>query len=504
MGDAVTKIIPTPRGDGRAMTELKPSTIGATYGVTPATTNVNFSYTGADWFGPLPPMRPTAPPEVAGRAWDFAPGYNLTTTPRANAPVSFATLRALAEGYDPLRLIIERRKDQISRLQWTIRVKHEGAGKRAKAAELTPAMRSLVKDVTYFFERPSFDFTFRSWLRALVEDALVIDAASCYCERDRSGTLMGLSPIDGALIKRVIDSWGRTPRPFPWNGEAFDWCGEQVTAQNFTERGFKYVNGMAFPPAYQQILKGLPAINYTTNDLVYRPMNLRTNSVFGFSPVEQIMMTVSIATRRSFSQLEYFREGNQPDALFALPATWTPDQTQRFQDYWDSLYSGNLANRRRMKFIAGDGRGYVPLKEPPLKSEFDEWLVRIVCFAFSYPPTAFINLANRSIAEEHTRSGEREGLEPLKQWAAELINEVISDEFSDAVEFAWVEEDEIDPEKQAKILSTLVAGGILSPNEARERLGEEPDASPAASRLAIKTSTGLVPIDGSNTMEDDT
>lgn len=208
--------------------------------------------------------------------------------------------------------------------------------------------------------------------------------------------------------------------------------GEAVTASNFEQLGFKVEGGLVYPPAFQQILKGLPAVNYTSRDLIYRPMNLRTNKAYGLSPVEQVVATVNIAMRRTMSQLDYFKAGNQPDAIFGLPETWSPDQVQRFQDYWDNLFSGNLANRRRMKFIpAGAKSAYTPTKEPPLKTEMDEWLVRIVCFSFSYPPTAFVSLANRSIAEQHDKTAEEEGLQSTKLWFSDMANAVIADEFSD-------------------------------------------------------------------------
>ena len=59
---------------------------------------------GADWFGPSVPMPPGAPKEVAGRQWDFPPGFNLQTRPRAYEPIGFWELRALADNYDLIRL----------------------------------------------------------------------------------------------------------------------------------------------------------------------------------------------------------------------------------------------------------------------------------------------------------------------------------------------------------------------------------------------------------------
>lgn len=481
MSDEIKKIS-TPRGDARTMTPLD----------TASHQFANQSGTGL--FGPAAPLPPIAP-EAAGRAFDYPQGFNLNLMPRAHEPVGFHVLRQLADSYDPVRLIIERRKDQMCRLPWTIRVKHEGLGKRPKAAEVSSQVRDAISEVTLFFKQPSPGLPFRSWLRAIIEDLLVLDAPAIYCERDSFGNLAALSYVDGATIRRIINDQGREPRPFIWNGEPFDFLGQRVSRDNYAALGFKIADGLLYPPAFQQVLKGLPAANLTSLDLVYSPLNTRTDSVWGRSPVEQIMMTISIAFRRSVSQLEYFREGNVPEGVFALPEGWTPDQVQRFQDYWDSLFVGNLAARRRMKFIpTGSGNAYTELKEPPLKNDFDEWLIRIVCFAFSYPPAAFVSLSNRSVAEQHERTAEEEGIEPLKNWVADVLNGVIAREFDDNLEFAWLEESEVDQKVEAEIIERLVSNGIITPNEGRDRLGLEPSPEPAANGLMVKTATGLVPI----------
>jgi len=63
------------------------------------------SGTASDWFGPQAPQPPSAPPAIAGRSFDFPVGFNQRTTPRPDEPIGFPELRALADGYDLLRLI---------------------------------------------------------------------------------------------------------------------------------------------------------------------------------------------------------------------------------------------------------------------------------------------------------------------------------------------------------------------------------------------------------------
>src|SRR5437879_2474227 len=65
------------------------------------------------WFGPGQAPAPSAPPEVAGRRLDYQPGINMLQQPRQYEAITFSDLRALADGHDLLRIIIETRKDQI-------------------------------------------------------------------------------------------------------------------------------------------------------------------------------------------------------------------------------------------------------------------------------------------------------------------------------------------------------------------------------------------------------
>ncbi len=60
-------------------------------------------------------------------------------------------------------------------------------------------------------------------------------------------------------------------------------------------------------------------------------------------------------------------------------------------------FAGDLARRRRAKFVPGDSARTVhQTKEPQHKDDFDEWLARIVCFAFSVPPQWAVKQMNRA------------------------------------------------------------------------------------------------------------
>src|ERR1700740_2655062 len=119
--------------------------------------------------GIFSPSYPLVPPERERvRLWDFPVGYNTTYTPRSYEPIGFDELRALAESHDITRLAIETRKDQIERLEWTIKPRNE------KHPGTDAASR--VERLTEFWRKPNGEQPFATWLREALEDLLVLDA----------------------------------------------------------------------------------------------------------------------------------------------------------------------------------------------------------------------------------------------------------------------------------------------------------------------------------------
>jgi hypothetical protein len=416
-----------------------------------------------DWFGPGQPLPALAPAGTEPRAKDYEFAINTQfQTRRTESGVSYAQLRALARGYDLLRLVIETRKDQVAAIPMSF-------GLEKLDGELHAAVKDRnltdprVKEINTFFKNP--DGTgWQTWIRKALEDVFVVDALSILPRWNMAGKIGRLEIIDGATIDRKIDTQGRTPEP------------PSV--------------------AYQQILKGLPAINLmaplpfalrsmvgagTTLDsnglpmseLVYRPRNVLPDKFYGLGPVEQIVTTVNIALRRQMSQLSFYTDGNINDALISVDESWGAAEIKRFQDMYDGT-AGDLAQRRRTRFLPAWKAITFPRAEV-LKDEFDEWLARIVCYAFSVAPTWAVKQNNRATSQQAAETADEEGLSPILLFIEEFLNFLV-ETFWGYTDIRASFGDKLDPDplKRAQVHQIYLDEQVLTKDEVRDELGRDP------------------------------
>lgn len=404
------------------------------------------AFTGqGDWFGPGVPLNPAAPKEIEGRQFQFQVSTNTMVSTKTEG-LSFRQLRIVADACDIIRLLIENRKNQVCGMTWT--VKEKDAKPKPRGVGQAEKKNPRIEAVKQFLQKPDKDHTWSEWLKMLLEDKFVLDAASLYVQRTNGGQVYALRPIDGASVKRLVDERGWTPAP-PL-------------------------------PAYQQILNGIAALSYTHDELIYKPSNPRTNKIYGYGPVEQTMVTAQLLLQRQASNLEYYETGNMPEGWLTGAAGWTPDQLKQFQDILDAMLSGNLAERRKVRVVPADSK-YTAGKEPALKGDFDEWLARIACFAFSYPPTPFIKQMNRSTSDNAKESADEEGVQPTLLWVTELMNDIIQVRMGYAdLEFGFEDKEAQDPLERAQIDQIYVNCGVLTEDEVRADMGLAPLPEPAA------------------------
>ena len=434
--------------------------------------NVDFTIEGiksSTWMSPQQPLKPMAPPDVSGRQWDFPVAWNLNYIPRAWEPVKFERLKHLAQWSHIARMCIETRKDQISALNWCIRPKAKGK----ERMKLRESAKGRIEALTEFWQMPDKRLEFPQWVSGVLDQHFMYDGVAIYRQRTRGGQPYAFQQIDASKITLLVDANGRTPLPPS--------------------------------PAYQHILKGIPAADYTTYDtgnMFYEIKNWRADHMYGFGPIEQIIYYVEMAIERMKQQLAFYSHGDKPQGIMEGPPGLTMTQIEEIQGYWDSIFAGNIENRARLWWVP-NGSQYTEMKTEVLFDAFDEWLARVICYAFSIAPQPFVKEVNRATAQVSQDVAAAEGLAPTSAWVARLINKIIRTDFGVTdLEFAWEELEEIDPVKKATLHNIYLRAGAETVNEVRDDLGMDPSDNPAADECMFATMNGYVPLSAGTEMHE--
>ena len=98
-----------------------------------------------------------------------------------------------------------------------------------------------------------------------MEDLLVIDAVAIYKRKNRRGDIVGYLPVDGSTIELLLEKDGTTPEP-PQQ-------------------------------AYLQRIMGREIAKLTTDEMIYTMLTPRTSQVYGFAPLETLIITVTTALK---------------------------------------------------------------------------------------------------------------------------------------------------------------------------------------------------------------
>jgi hypothetical protein len=423
---------------------------------------------GDTFMSPMNPLHPMAE-GTKGRAWDYPVAYNINYIPRSNEPINFPKLKQIAE-YGITREVIQTRIDQMCSLEWMIRPKEMAKGKRPSSGQAS----AKVKEITTFLEYPDKRLDWTQWLNGVLEQHFVYDGVAIYRQKTRGGDPYSFTGIDVATLKVLIDADGRAHPPAP-------------------------------SPAYQQILKGVPTANYTAfsandgpvftrGEMMYVVKNQRIDRAYGFPPGAQIIDYVEMTLARAREQLSEFTHGNSPQGLIQAPENFTAADINAAQLLWDSVFAGNIEERRRLWWVP-HGSDYKAIDREILFDSFDEWLARVICFAFSISPAPFIKQMNRATQESAQETALAEGLQPTMKFVAKVMNRIIAQDFkAPELEFAWVEDIEFDPAKKAIIDNTYGRIGALSLDEVREGIGRDPLGG-AFSKPMFATPSGWVPVD---------
>lgn len=401
---------------------------------------------GTPMFAPGAPLTPATGlvNPFGPRQYQFPVGYNISVQPRSTESTSFDTLRNLAALYDGIQLCEQVWLDTVAKLNLVVRPRPEITAEQGSASDSKYADK--IRKYTDFFAYPDpgNGYDLKSWLRAAVRDQLQIDAVAIYVRRNKAGGVYSLELVDGASVKPLIDPRGRRPQP-PY-------------------------------PSYQQFLYGVPAGLYTSDEMLYQRETTRTESIYGLSRIERIIIRINQALRKENKDLARFTDGNIPPGILQPPddgSQWTPETLLVYQEMWDAMLAGNDQGRSRIKVIQ-PGSQLTTLQEADIFVDFDRFLLNVTaaCYSMTMADLGFTENVNKSSGESQQNVFYRRAVEPLMDRYSQLFTYILRTYFGEqdlVVAWSGFEESE-DFNAMAASYVSLTNAGITSPTTAAHKM----------------------------------
>lgn len=364
--------------------------------------------------------------------------------------VNASVLRDFSIYYPILRACINYRKRQINQLTWDIT-----PTKVIKDVKQKEAATAEANEIKKLFTYPTGDKTisFRTFCNKIIEDLMVLDAVAIYKRPTRGGTkIAGYLPIDASTIEMVVNTDGTTPNP------------PEI--------------------AYIQKVNGKVVAELTVDELIYRVMNPRTNTPYGLSLVETLILTVTTALKLSSYNLSYLTEGNVPEGFIELPKDIASNQDQlaTWQTAWDAMLAGDPRYQRKIKFLP-EGMKWNPIRKPEdMEFErFEKWLLQQTCSVMEVAPQAigFQFDRGKGATEAEWEIGKERGQYPLANLLKELFDHIVQEDMGKSdFEFVWTNINPTNRKEEAEVFSKLIGTGAVSVDEWRLGEGLEPIGCP--------------------------
>jgi len=234
-------------------------------------------------------------------------------------------------------------------------------------------------------------------------------------------------------------------------------------------------------------LTGARPIPFDRNEIVYMMRNPRSDSLYGRSPVENLLNVLQVLVYGLESNLEYFTDNNMPKGVFKMIGA-NEQQLRSFSKQWQEINrtKGEDGKWRRafhkMPIINTEGT-FERLSFSNAELELlqqQEWFTKLVWSMFGITPSelGFTDSSNRATEIIQSNVFKRKTINPLVQlleynFNTFIINDLpwIKGKYENKVKFVY---DRYDVEKEIskrKVIWNDIKTGLITPNEARLELG---------------------------------
>lgn len=466
---------------------------------------------GPNWALPPQPLDPARKDtgRPMPRVMEYPVSWNLPG--QGNKLVPWSVLVAASENVDILRRCIEIRKRHVRSMEWAWVVREDvvnGAyradprqGKDDVEQQMREKFLPEIQRLTTFWEAPwkSNGVQFGQWANGVIDQHLMFDGVAVYPRTTYGGDVLALEIIDAATIKPLLDNRGARPEPpFP----------------AFQQDIYGFPRG-EFTAAVTETEDGLTVIEnaYLPDQLFYHRENFRPQTPYGYSAVEQSLISARLYLKRQGWMLAEYDDGSTPlmwlspdgtPQMMAGASAMTATQRREWEDSLNDELTGQTAARHRVKVTPP---GFKPIAMPSVderyRPEYDLFLIKMLASHFGVTNTELgfsesQGLGNSGLHKGQADVSNRVGTDPDLKMLSEMINALSRDFLRAPAELAFVFVDPDSEDSQAEDLTANAQRmrGTITINDDRKRLGLAARPEPEADMLFLIAGDKATPIEG--------
>lgn len=390
------------------------------------------------------------------RAFFIDPNYNMMNWAGGRlkpSSISFSTLRLMSYRCPQVRGIINTRVNQVSQIAWDIKLKDSNLKPNIIQQEKIDYLKRIIE---YPVDNKTNKMGWRTFIKALAEDSLSIDATCIEKVPNRRGLIKELYPVDGSTIFPNMNEYG------------------EYDPQS----------------AFLQMIRGIKVAEFSRQEMVYGIRRPRTDVYafgYGLSELETLIDIVTSILFVDKYNRSYFTNNSIPDGVLNLVGEMDPQDLEMWKRYWISEVKGidnfwkmpilNTPEETKLQWINFKGTN----REMQYNIYYD-WLTRVACAVYQIDPSE-INVHGQPGAGAQGHSGgtiakieysKDKGLRDLVEFFGDMINDNVVDEMFPELKFVWTGIDEMTKPERIDIRTKQIQSGQKTINEFRKEDHEDP------------------------------
>lgn len=227
-------------------------------------------------------------------------------------------------------------------------------------------------------------------------------------------------------------------------------------------------------------LAGMDAQNVVVpaTEIIHDRMNTLDHALVGIPPVYASGLAAMQGLNIQGQSTRFFGNNSQPGGVLTAPSTISDTTAERLKADWQEKFSGNNVGRIA---VLGDGLKFEKLSLTAEEAQLIEqlrWSAEVVCATY-HVPAFMVGVGpepTTGSAQERTLRYYTQCLQSLIEDAETVLDDGLGlgEQFDLGTEFDVENLLRMDGLAQAEMVTKLVGGSVLTPNEARERFGESP------------------------------